>query len=80
VVSLSERDLKKLQALMYYGRDAIDYPDEDNADIHTVHRILPPDRHEIKATMVVEKMPLDEYLEVGLARAKREGVDLEADF
>jgi hypothetical protein len=80
VAALSERDLGKLRTLMYYGRDALDYSEDDTDDIHTVHHHLPRDKHEVKALMVVQKMPLDEYLEAGLARAKRKGVELDADF
>lgn len=70
--SFSERDLKKLQALMHSGRE--------DESVLLCHRDLPPVASTIRASMLFEKLPLADYLERGLARAHREGIDLNGDF
>ena len=70
---LSSEDLRKLEVLMYSGRE--------HHDVHTMERTLGYDRSDaITVDVVSGKSPLDKYLEEGLALAKRDGVDLDGKF
>ncbi|WP_437759543.1 hypothetical protein [Sorangium sp. So ce1389] len=72
LMELPYRDLRKIEVLMYSGRDG--------GDVHSLARTLREDSHDVTVIVITQKSPLDRYLEQGLARAKRDGVDLEADF
>lgn len=73
LLALSSVDLRKVKVLMYSGRE--------RESVHTLEPTLyrdPTDR--VSVSMIISKRPLDEYLEEGLALAKRDGVDLEGKF
>ncbi len=70
--ALPERDLQKLKVLMYSGRDDI--------NVHSVRRTLPQTTHDVTVLVILEKAPAYLYLEAGLRRAKKDGVDLDGDF
>ena len=70
---LHPEDLRRVEVLMYAGRDG-----EDIIDLASE---LPRDTHEITVHVVASKLPvLEEYLTKGLALAKEQGVDLDAGF
>lgn len=71
--ALSMEDLRKLEVLMYSGRDG--------DDVFKTNRTLRRDDHDVTVITIRSKCPrLDRYLIAGLARARKDGVDLEADF
>jgi hypothetical protein len=70
--ALTEPALKKVQSLMYAGRDGESIP--------VVHRAPPHNSTPICVSILFEKLPLDKYLEAGIICARRDGIDLEADF
>lgn len=65
--------LRKVEVLMYSGRE--------RQDVHVIERTLPRDDAPIITVDVIAgKRPVDEYLEEGLALAKKGGVDLDGEF
>lgn len=66
--------LLQLAAVMYYGRDTAE------TDLRSIHDNLKGhlDSREVAATHVADKMPLDDYLEAALVRAKDARIDLDA--
>jgi hypothetical protein len=74
LLELSEKDLRKIEVLFYAGA-----PFNDET-VHEVQRTLSRDSREVTALILVGKLRLAAQLEAGLAHAKLEGVDLDADF
>ncbi len=72
LLALSMEDLRKLEVLMYSGRDG--------DDVFKTNRTLRRDDRIGMVGTIRSKSPLDRYLIAGLARARRDGVDLEGDF
>jgi len=70
VRSLPDEVLRKIQAVMYMGRDGDEYED--------VLQNLKDHKHAVRAEMVAGKVPLDEYLEAGLRLVDERGIDLQA--
>lgn len=70
--ALSMKDVRKVEVLMYSGRDG--------DDVFKTNRTLRRDDHAVTVSQIRSKSPLDKYLSDGLAQAKRDGVDLEGDF
>lgn len=64
--------LRKLEVLMYSGREGI--------GVVAMERTLLRNDADVTASMIAEKLPLDEYLTAGLRLAKVDGVDLEGSF
>ncbi len=70
---LSSGEIRKLQVLMYSGRE--------RKDVHAMERDLSYDRTDtISIDVIMSKRPLDRYLADGLTRAKHDGVDLDGAF
>ena len=72
LAAVPEDDLWKIESLMYSGRES--------ENVHQVHKQLYKDPHGVTVSVIAGKMPLDEYLENGLALAVRYRVNLEGDF
>ncbi|MDI3288055.1 hypothetical protein [Polyangium sp. 15x6] len=70
IFAIPQEDVWKLAAVMYAGRD--------NTDLLTTYRGKVGNKRVVMS--IVEKSPLDEYLEAGLAKAKMDGFDLENGF
>lgn len=68
--ALPKEDTWKLVALMYSGRDEEDVLERYSTLEKATHTWL----------AIEEKLPADEYLKAGLARARKSGIDLEGDF
>ena len=68
--SLSPEDIRKVELVMYSGRE-----DEHVLDMH---RALFEEEPDMAVSIVFGKSPLDEYLTDGLKRARRDGFDLDA--
>jgi hypothetical protein len=75
----SDADARKLELLMYLGRDCLcGEPVRDLEDFGLLCRLTNRDDHSATVDQIGGKLPLDEYLEAGLRAAKRLGVELEA--
>ena len=62
-------DLRKVEVLMYSGRDG-----------HSLSASLPRDTSAMTVAVLAGKTPLAEDLAEGLGRAERSGIDLEQLF
>jgi hypothetical protein len=76
----SPLDARKLEVLMYVGRDAWHGPGESKDVFHLVEKALVRDAYEITLHVIGGKSPLHVYLTNGLAEAKRVGLDLKSAF
>lgn len=69
LLALPEDVLRKVQAVMYVGRDDDDYD--------VLLRILRRETHKVRALTVAAKLPLVEYLVDGIRLIDEQGIDLE---
>ena len=72
LLAMPEHVLRKIQAVMYMGRDGDDYDG--------LLRHLADTPHDHRAESMAGKLPLDEYLEKGLQLANDRGLNLDAEL
>lgn len=72
LTALSSQELRKVEVLMYSGRD--------RENVHDIQMSLLEDSHDVTVHVIMSKSPLVDYLEAGLMRAQSDNIDLDADF
>ena len=74
MMSLPEKEARKIVALMYWGRD------NGHPDIQVVHNQFDSQHTEILVMMACDKLPLADYLIAAVRLAEASGLDIEGDF